>query len=771
MVFIGLVPSAYAKEEVVYTKMLDEGETQSVTVVNSFELENESKKDYGDYKSVSNLSNLEEIEFKNGEVTLPKTSGRFYYQGVLNDNNTPWRIDVTYKLDGNKLSRDEILGKSGKFELEMRVEKNEKVDTYFFDNYMLQASFYFDPDRYKILESDSGLIASSGSRNMVTITNLPGKEGSYTITADVEEAEFEEVQMVGIPFSMSVDTPDFDSLTGKLGDLEDGISDINSGVGELSSGIGELYYGSGELSCGIDLINVSGEKLSNGAKEFSGGLKEFYGGLNQYVFGVNEFATNILGLSDLVTSIDRLSSNYNEFDTNLNVYINGVSAMVDSLTTIKGGIDSLLVGMQGVSSAFALLEQSGSNLLEGANGISYLIGQINASAQAFQLPQPSDIAQLRNLLTQIEARRDGIASATSSLNIGALRTSLDASSANLTSVRNSLSEVNSNILTHSNTITTDVESDLDSRMQNAKSIIAAQIASIDSEIANIDTVSTSLDNLDASFNNLNVEIATITAELDGLITGLETIDYSQIETLKATLLGLQSSYSDFLVGLNEYIAGVNTLGDKIDNELIPRLSELSLGLEEVASGGDVLQYSGGEISNASNQIKYALNTMNVSLQDSLEEVGNLTDAVNRLKYGGGELTSGYDLILDSSDNLVFAVEEFSEGIKDYSYGFNQFAFGLEKLYCDGALSLSSGTEKLAEETTGMGEKVKNEIDSAIEEFSTNNDEIISFTSNKNKETTRVQFVYMMDSLKIEKEEVVEEVKEEKTFFEKLMDLF
>ncbi len=773
ILFVGLVPSAYAKEEVVYTKMSDEGKIESITVVNSFEKNNKSLKDYGEYTTISNLSSLDELELKNDEVVIPRSNQSFYYQGVLKDNDTPWDINIVYKLNGTALSRGDILGKSGKFEIEMTVSKNKNVNSFFFDNYMLQASFYFDPELYKSIDSDFGVISNAGSKKVVTFTNLPKKEGKYKITADVSDAEFEEVQIVGIPFSMSVDVPDFDTLTSKLGDLEKGIHDLNVGSQELSSGIGELYDGSGKLSYGIDLIKTNAFQLSSGTKEFSGGLCEFNYGLNKYVSGVNQFADGISGFSELLNGIKYLSNNYNELDLNLNRYIGGVNKCVDSLTPIKNAFDRFRSGIQVISTAFETLKQKGDELATGGSGISYAIQQMNLSLNSVQLPTASDISQLRNILGQMEIARDNIVNATASLNIEGIRNSLSSSSSNLTGVRNVFSDLYDNVLTHNNTISDSnpVEVDLESRIQSAKATISDQILIIDSTINDIESANISLENFDSVIGGVNSEIDSIINNLNNLILALESLDPSQFEALKAAIVNLQESYDGFLMGLNEYLKGVNSLGTNIDEEIIPGLDQMNTGISDLLAGGDNLKSAGVQISDASAQIKHALITMDNSLGDALSDVGDLSSAVDELKRGGGEITSNYDLILESSNSLAYGVEEFSEGINEYSYGFNDFYVGLERIFSSGSITLSEGTKKLADKTSGIEEKVKKEIKSSFDEFEVDIDELISFTSEKNKNIEGVQFVYMIDSLKKQKEEIIEKSKEEKGFFEKLMDLF
>src|SRR5690625_5169327 len=102
------------KDEVIYATLKPNGDQEGMYVVNSCEIEDQGEiTDYGDYDEIKNLSNLEEIEQNENKVSFTASEDEFYYQGDLNNKKLPWSFAVSYQMDGEEMSPDELLGKEG----------------------------------------------------------------------------------------------------------------------------------------------------------------------------------------------------------------------------------------------------------------------------------------------------------------------------------------------------------------------------------------------------------------------------------------------------------------------------------------------------------------------------------------------------------------------------------------------------------------------------------------------------------------------------------
>ena len=52
----------------------------------------------------------------------------------MNDTKIPWNIDITYTLDGKKITPEKLAGKSGAFKMHITIGKNKKCDSDFYDS-------------------------------------------------------------------------------------------------------------------------------------------------------------------------------------------------------------------------------------------------------------------------------------------------------------------------------------------------------------------------------------------------------------------------------------------------------------------------------------------------------------------------------------------------------------------------------------------------------------------------------------------------------------
>lgn len=115
---------AYTKEETVYSK-LDQTGKQYQTIVSSHIKNtqgNETIQDISDLLNIENTNGYETFE-KDGNTVVWNADGKdIYYQGE-SKKNLPISCNISYELDGKKVSQSEILGKSRKSENNVRIYK------------------------------------------------------------------------------------------------------------------------------------------------------------------------------------------------------------------------------------------------------------------------------------------------------------------------------------------------------------------------------------------------------------------------------------------------------------------------------------------------------------------------------------------------------------------------------------------------------------------------------------------------------------------------
>jgi X-X-X-Leu-X-X-Gly heptad repeat protein len=321
----------YVKDENVYGKLANNGEVESLYVVNQFNVTKPGKiVDYGTYNRVENLTDLKEIATENDSQTVAVEEGNFYYQGEIEKGALPWNIDVTYKLDGQDIKAADLAGKSGNLEIHMKTSKNEAVNSTFYDNYLMQISMTLSNQNCSNIVAEGGTMADVGENKQITFTVMPQKEGDLTLTSNVTNFEMPGISIAAVPFSMSVEFPDTSEMSGGLTDLSDGISTLNDGTQDLNLGAG---------------------KIKDGMVSLLDGMVEFHTGLTTYTDGV-------VSLNDGIQKVD----------TNVGKLTSGAKKLADGSKSIAGGLDQM--------------NEGGSAIVEGSKGIKGGIDNANSMLTA-----------------------------------------------------------------------------------------------------------------------------------------------------------------------------------------------------------------------------------------------------------------------------------------------------------------------------------------------------------------------------------------------------
>ncbi len=282
------VENTTAKSEVVYATLSSEGEVQGVYVVNILDPDEPGEvTDYGDYESVSNLTDDAELSFSHDSVTVEVTGDTLSYQGNLGVDELPWIITVRYLLDGNEVSVDEVGGASGELEICIETRCNEAVDTSYYDNYLMQISLTFDSDLASNVATDGGQIAISGSDVQVTFMVMPGSDGSFSVTAQVSDFAMDGISFAALPLSFAIEVTGTDDLVAGFSELVDGIDQIASGSSQLASG-------SDELASGLSLLISATQSLEDGAGELASGISSATSGAQSIANGLFAYQQGLL---------------------------------------------------------------------------------------------------------------------------------------------------------------------------------------------------------------------------------------------------------------------------------------------------------------------------------------------------------------------------------------------------------------------------------------------------------------------------------------------
>ncbi len=190
------------KDEVVYARLSQTGETGTVYIVNSFEAQGrEEVADWGDYSEVFPLDDPEEFLYSDGLARFVMQEGRFHYQGTMKTRRLPWEIRLEYLLDGQPVSPEALSGAHGRLEISLDVQLIEDMRVYA-DSITLQITLTLDGDKCLNIISDRATQAVSGGDRVISFVILPGQGANYLITADVRDFSMPGIQAAGVRISM-----------------------------------------------------------------------------------------------------------------------------------------------------------------------------------------------------------------------------------------------------------------------------------------------------------------------------------------------------------------------------------------------------------------------------------------------------------------------------------------------------------------------------------------------------------------------------------------
>ena len=338
---VGTTDESVDKEESVYVVADANGATKEVIV--SDWLKNTSGEktivDQSDLTDIKNIKGEETFENDGENITWNADGSSIYYQGTT-DKELPVSMNITYYLDGQEMTADEIAGKSGNVTIRFDYTNNEKVetsvdgkDTEVYVPFTVMSTMILPTDKFADINVTNGKVMSEGNNNIVMGLAFPG----LTESLDLDKEELEEKD-ISIPDYVEVNaiTSDFQLDMTLSVILSDALSDIHLtdsiDLSELEDGMNDLTDATTKLEDGSGALRDGVQELSDKTGEFSNGAKELYDGVVKYTDGVSQIES---GVNTLKEGSGALSSGANELSAGaatLNEKVQAISLPSGSLT-------------------------------------------------------------------------------------------------------------------------------------------------------------------------------------------------------------------------------------------------------------------------------------------------------------------------------------------------------------------------------------------------------------------------------------------------------
>lgn len=275
------VSGSAEKQEVVYASLDNAGGMNSVYVVNVLKAAaGQTVQDFGTYDQVVNLTDTSTINQLSDSVilTMPESETasdtEFSYQGSVPNAQIPWNISITYLLDGQEISAEDLAGKTGSLELRIETAQNQSVDPRYYENYLMQITCTLPMKNATNVKTDQGSIALSGSDVTVSFMVMPDADGNVSLSADVTNFEMSGISFAAIPFSMALDFPDTDSLVSQFDALIDGTEQLHSGAQDLAAGVSSVDAATKQAATGAANLATGATQMTQGLQKYQQGLRD-----------------------------------------------------------------------------------------------------------------------------------------------------------------------------------------------------------------------------------------------------------------------------------------------------------------------------------------------------------------------------------------------------------------------------------------------------------------------------------------------------------------
>lgn len=371
---------ASTKKEIVYTYADANGNTTRTQV-------NDTLTNPSGASLLDDASTLTDIEGSDSDQTYSQNGTNLVwsadgdevsYKGSPTES-TPITMKVSYTLDGNAISAEQLTGKSGHVTIRFDYENTswnmhdvngtqEKVYTPF----ACISTLLLSNDHFANIETENGKVIDDGSNSIAIGFALPGLQESLGVSEDDYE----------IPsyFEITADVTDFQldgsytiATTELFSDVNTdslNLDDIDSAQSGLQQGMNALLSGTDALSAGLLQLASGAQALDSGAQSLHAGASALQESTTALPDGTQQLAEGANNLAEGASALEGATSQLNNGTQAL---ASGTASLADGIQALQGGDNA---GLQQTSIAAAAL-QSGLGKL--ASGTQTLIDELEAN--------------------------------------------------------------------------------------------------------------------------------------------------------------------------------------------------------------------------------------------------------------------------------------------------------------------------------------------------------------------------------------------------------
>lgn len=660
--------SSTKKTETVYAVLNGDGSLSDIVV--SGWLHNDSGiknlKEKLNLTDVKNVKTDEVPEDNNGEYTWNSDSNDIYYQGNSTEQ-LPVTMQITYELDDQKLSQEELKGKSGHLKINIHLTNvNSETKTINGKNVIIHPFFVaggmlsLDNDHYSNTTCDQGKIVTDGSKQMLVFAAVPGLKDTLD-SADLSKVS--DQLSVGDDINIECDVTDCDELNLMMGmsneedisdilDEGDSIEELTNGITKLMDADDQLVDGSQQLADGTQQLITESEPLtsssgsirtlSNGALTLNSGALRLKAALAQYTDGVGQLNDGVNALYAIPDGANQISlgmTTPTEEGKPESSLTGGAAALTAGLQNMKQQVDAGL-SSENVTAMMTQLDTAITTL----NGLKDTLTKDAETLNELKTTLSTATDQLDGLKTVMTGFVTS--SATSlTVSIGAIDTSIASIDAALVKVPDDGTD----------TVAKDTLNASKAALETQKATLAAQLKVLSGDAAGLPA---QLQQATQTLSQMNATIDSSLEKLAGLGTDVDDA-MTTLNTLKTTLEGSTSQLGA--------LTNMKTTMDAGFDQLIAGSQKISAGIDQINTGVQALveQSKTGidKVKTATSQLasnNEALNEGMASLQTGTQTVANQSDSFNQMADGLDSLKNAFVTLNDGAQQLADGQKQFRQ---------------------------------------------------------------------------------------------------------------
>lgn len=354
--------NALTKNETVYSKIDTNGNVIKTTVTDKLINDNklDTITDLTDLDKIINLSNNNTFNKDNNQITWNTSGNNLTYQGISN-KELPISINISYKLDGNSITVDDLLGKSGHVDITLKYTNNERnlvyvngTNTYLYTPFIVTMGTIIKDTDATNLKITNGKIINNGLSNILVGISAPGLYKSLnmyelkdldTITISYDTTSFNLPTIYNVATSKLLEDNDlsiFDNLntlTSASTSLKENIDALTEGSNKLLESSITLNNGTSQIYQNLSYVNQKLKEINEGAINLDNGLNDIINTLNKVKESLNNSSndesidklkllidTDLNTANNLKTMNDTLKANYEEYNLKNITYKEAITA-------------------------------------------------------------------------------------------------------------------------------------------------------------------------------------------------------------------------------------------------------------------------------------------------------------------------------------------------------------------------------------------------------------------------------------------------------------